>query len=517
LSFRPLHFVIPTRGRNPLFPAGKRAFSPFSSLRSRDSIAAGAGSTAKFDHNVACETTTLLEGSSDAKPRRQHEEAQQRQNNLCALCVFWRGGRAHVRADDSDSDKFRRNQRLISGQRLFDSSKGRLILWDNSGRRINLSLCSGGGCGTVFRLTPEGTLTTLYSFCSQPDCADGTNPYAGLVQGKDGNFYGTTYYGGLYGTKEGQGNPGYYCAGFSYGCGTIFKITPQGELTSLYSFCSQFNCNDGVDPAMTLVEGRDGSFYGTTSIGGPSGNGTVFKVTTEGKFNTIYSFCPHHFVCSHGSSPSGLVQGADGDLYGVTYAGGACLGHTGGCGTVFKISETGHLKTLYVFCASSNCPDGYGPEAALVQDNHGNFYGSTSQGGRHNFGTIFRVTPKGKLTTLYSICPLSRCPDGAGPNALIPGTDGKLYGTMSDGGLSSGCVGYGCGTIFEMTPEGKLTTIYDFCSQPDCSDGANPLGGLLQSTNGTFYGLTENAGTSNLGTLFSFSPGLDPSVMTPLP
>ena len=178
-------------------------------------------------------------------------------------------------------------------------------------------------------MTPRGTLTTLYSFCTQPGCADGDRPNGGLVQAPDGNFYGTTYSGGA-----------------NNNSGTVFKITPGGTLTTLYNFCSQPNCSDGESPFVGLVQGSDGNFYGTTGGGGVNGYGTVFRITTGGTLTTIYSFDGFNGL----RTDTGLVQAADGNFYGTTLTGGNpynCGGQ--GCGTVFKITPAGKFTTLYIF------------------------------------------------------------------------------------------------------------------------------------------------------------------------
>jgi uncharacterized repeat protein (TIGR03803 family) len=193
----------------------------------------------------------------------------------------------------------------------------------------------------VFRITPSGTLTTLYSFCAQTGCADGSAPSA-LVQGTNGSFYGTTYNGGV------------------YTGGTVFKITPGGTLTTLYSFCAQTNSTDGFYPYAGLVQATDGNFYGTTQNGGANtrcnsiGCGTVFKITPGGKLTTL-----HSFRGLDGNSPNGLVQGTDGSFYGTTFFGGAY-----NVGTVFKITAGGTLTTLNSLDGSSSSDN---PGAGLAQ------------------------------------------------------------------------------------------------------------------------------------------------------
>jgi uncharacterized repeat protein (TIGR03803 family) len=231
------------------------------------------------------------------------------------------------------------------------------------------------GYGTVFRITPSGTLTTLYSFCSPgyPACTDGYEPTAGLVQAANGDFYGTTVLGG----------PN------DYGDGTVFKITPSGMLTTLYSFCSQSGCTDGQNPFGGLVQAPNGDFYGTTT-GNYVMPGTVFKITPNGTLTTLHSFCSQS-GCPDGAYPGGLVA-TNGDVYGITTSGGANNG-----GTIFKITRNGTLTTLYSFCSQSGCPDGYGG-GSLVQATNGDFYGTTSGGGRttdacnSGCGTVFKFS-----------------------------------------------------------------------------------------------------------------------------
>jgi uncharacterized repeat protein (TIGR03803 family) len=382
------------------------------------------------------------------------------------------------------------------------------------GGRNSGSCFTGIGCGTVFRMTPSGTLTEVYSFCSQPNCADGAEPsdYGfALALGTDGNFYGVTGTGGSSATS----GP---CA--PYGCGTIFKITRSGTLTTLYNFCSQPNCIDGITNYAGVVRGADGNFYGTTAGGGAftnsamcfggsvgNGCGTVFKITPAGSFTTLYSFCSQA-NCTDGASPyTGLVSGTDGDLYGMTSVGG-----TNGNGIIFKITFGGTITTLHSFGGTNgNC--GTGICSPMIQARNGNFYGTTTSGGANTgpsgpAGTLFEINAKGVFTTLYNFCSQSNCADGASPFGLVQGNDGNFYGVTANGGLSS--CSNGCGTLFKVTPNGVLTALYQF----NGARGQNPLAALAQATNGTFFGDTWMGGTHNLGTVFSLSVGLGPFVET---
>src|ERR1039458_1471192 len=267
-------------------------------------------------------------------------------------------------------------------------------------------------CATTAIALPAqiATLTTIHRFCSQSGCPDGAGPYAGLVQATNGGLYGTTYGGGT--NSE----------------GTIFKITPGGTLTTLYSFCSQTNCTDGYGPYAGLVQAANGDLYGTTSNGGANGNsGTVFKITPGGTLTTLYRFVCSQSGCPDGVDPTaGLVQAANGDLYGTTYGGGT----NGDYGTVFKITPGGTLTTLYSFCSRSGCTDGQNP-SGLVQAANGDLYGTTAGAGTNGHGTVFKITPSGTLTTLYSFCSRSSaCTDGFQPYAgLVQAANGDFYGT----------------------------------------------------------------------------------------
>jgi uncharacterized repeat protein (TIGR03803 family) len=323
---------------------------------------------------------------------------------------------------------------------------------------------------------PAQTVTTLHSF----DGTDGAFPSAALVQATDGNLYGTASSGG--------GNDS---ACNFYGCGTIFKITPSGTLTTLYSFCSQSGCTDGDYPFAGLVQARNGNFYGTTVQGGDFnwcyfGCGTVFTFTPSGALTTLYTFCSQ-IGCTDGATPlSALAQASDGNLYGTTTGGG--LSSSGG-GTIFKITPSGTLTTLYSFCSQSGCTDGSYPQGSLVQAKDGDFYGTTYYGGANSGGTVFKITPSGTLTTLYSFCSLSGCRDGANPFAgLVQGSDGNLYGTTQVSGTIQ------AGTVFKITPGGRLTTLYVFCSQVHCTDGKYLEAGLVQATDGNLYGTTYLGG-----------------------
>ena len=204
---------------------------------------------------------------------------------------------------------------------------------------------------------------------------------------------------------------------------------------------------------------------------------------------------------STGANPaSSLVQGPNGNLYGTTYSGGPYGKQD--FGTLFRVTTDGDMNVVYDFCPQplDNCPDGELPYGNLTLANNGNFYGTTSGAGFNNYGTVFKITSEGALTTLYSFCPLGfqHCIDGANPVAgLVEGTDGNFYGTTQQGGVNSNCFQNdlsGCGTVFRITPIGELTTLYSFCAQTNCADGFYPHGGLVQGLTGTSTALRITEG-----------------------
>jgi uncharacterized repeat protein (TIGR03803 family) len=415
----------------------------------------------------------------------------------CALFLLWAAAAAAVALPP---EKFTALQ--VTTLHAFDGTDGAAPyagLMGTNGNFYGTTVDGGtnGNNGTVFSIAANGMLATLYSFCKQSNCTDGSKPYAGLVQGTDGNFYGTTYGGGAYSNDI-------YCPDTT--CGTVFKITPSGTLTTLHSFCSQGGvCPDGDAPGGGLVQGTtDGDFYGTTKNGGGgscmNGCGTVFKITPSGQFTKLKRF---DYMMNGAEPNAGLVQGkgTNGDFYGTTFEGGA-----NGFGTVFKITPGGTLTTLHNF----DFTDGYESTAGLVQGKgtNGDFYGTTYYGGAHGYGTVFKITPSGAgFMTLYNFCSQSGCPDGEYPYAglLFQATNGNFYGTTYGGGANK------AGTIFKITPGGVLTTLYNFCSQSGCKDGKYPYAGLM-GTNGTFYGTTAIGGANGYGTVFSLPVGPGPFV-----
>ncbi len=306
----------------------------------------------------------------------------------------------------------------------------------------------GGGTtfhGTIFRLTLSGTFSTLYSF---PGGTNGANPYARLAQTTNGNFYGTTANGG------------------KGGYGTLFRMTNSSTVTNLYSFA---NGNDGAYPQSGLTPGADGNFYSVSFQGGAYGYGSIYRVTPSGGVSGLYEFTGSN----NGAYPvADLIQGKDGKLYGATFQGG-----TSGYGTLFSVTTAGALTTLVSF----NSTNGANPEAGVILGPDGSFYGTTFAGGALGYGSVFCWSTNGTLTTLFSFA----LTNGAGPaGALAFGADGNLYGTTFAGGPANQ------GTAFRLTTNGVLTTLLWF----DGLNGANPQSALVQASDGNFYGTTPLGG-----------------------
>ena len=319
--------------------------------------------------------------------------------------------------------------------------------------------------------------TVLYNFCSQSGCTDGSRPQAGLVLDANGNLYGTTVNGG------------------ANAKGTAFKVSPTGTETVLYSFCALTDCDDGYHPEAGLVRDATGNLYGTAFDGGAHDGGTVFKLKPSGIEKVIYTFCSTP-GCRDGYYPhADLVRDSSGNLYGTTQYRGAFGG-----GTVFKVTPGGVETVLYSFCAQSGCADGSNPRAPLLMDTQGNLYGTTYHGGANGAGVVFKVTPVGVGTVLYSFCAQSGCTDGSNPRAgLALDTNGNLYGTTDIGGAN------GKGTVFKLSPGGTHTVLHSFCAQSGCADGSRPQAGLILDANGNLYGTTYSGGAKGRGTVFKIS------------
>jgi uncharacterized repeat protein (TIGR03803 family) len=359
------------------------------------------------------------------------------------------------------------------------------------------------GAGSIFRMTLTGSLSNLYSFPAATNNSGQVNYDLGpndLVQGTDGNFYGTTQRGG---------------SNFN---GTIFEFSPSGSVSNLHTFAAettntsgQATSADGATPTGALGQGNDGNFYGTTQFGGANGTGTVFRLTPAGAFTSLYSFSASGTgsVTTNGAVPNALVLGSDGAFYGTTQQGGL-----GNAGTFFKFTVSGSFTQIYSFNGGAPASNPITPNAALVQGANGNFYGTSAFGGSQGGGSIFEITNTGGVTVLHSF-PLLDAGAGA---TLTQGADGNFYGTTAANGL------IGEGTLFRITPSGDFGA-YSFSllgANSDNADGADPSAALTADSAGNLYGTCAAGGTNGSGVIFQvFGPDFIPpsflSVTNPPP
>jgi uncharacterized repeat protein (TIGR03803 family) len=314
--------------------------------------------------------------------------------------------------------------------------------------------------GNAFKIGTNGGLVTLVSF----DQTNGAFPLAGLVLSTNRNLYGTTTAGG------------------ASGAGTVLVMTPMGEVSILHEFTGG---NDGGSPATALIQGADGGFYGATLNGGANGLGTIFRITSEGTLATLHAFVSG----AEASSPAGaLLELSDGTFYGTSATGG-----TSNQGSLFRLVPGGSLTTLYSFTGGM---DGYHPVGSLVLGDDGALYGATSFNTIRGFafyGTLFSLSTDGALNTIYAL----NFTDGSYPAAgLVLGSDGNFYGTTEQGGAAD------YGTVFRMTPSGAVSTLVEF---DGFNDGANPVTALTEGSDGIVYGTTSAGGPGGHGTIFRLS------------
>jgi len=317
------------------------------------------------------------------------------------------------------------------------------------------------GMGTVFMLATNWVLTSLADF----DETNGALPGATLTLGEDGNYYGTTEAGGDAGTN----------------LGTVFMITPEGDLTTLLSF----NGTNGANPVAALTLGNDGNFYGTTAIGGTNDAGTVFSTTIYGGLTPLYSFAG-----TNGAYPvAALTLASDGSFFGTTKLGGLTNSSaTYGGGTLFNVTTAGALSTLADF-RYTNAPGGY-PVSSVILDEYGNLYGTTAYGGTEGGGAVYELNTNDVLSGVaYFTSASGNVPQGA----LVLGADGAFYGTASYGGAFATN-----GAIFRVTTNGSLKTLVSFAY----TNGAYPLAGLTLGNDGRLYGTTAFGGANGYGTVF---------------
>jgi uncharacterized repeat protein (TIGR03803 family) len=331
------------------------------------------------------------------------------------------------------------------------------------------------GYGAIFGLSKGGKKVVLHSFTGY--LGDGAYPLAGLVRDAAGNLYGTT--------SEGGEDPNGYCAsqGLS-GCGVVFKVDARGKETVLH----RFNGTAGGYPAGGLVRDKAGNLYGTTKIGGSLNDGTVFMMSKTGKETVL-----HDFTGPDGAYPylTSLLMDAKGNLYGVTGGGGT------GYGTVYMLSKSGTLTVLHSFSAETT--DGCYPSGPPAMDEHGNLYGTTLGCGSNNNGIVWKVGQNGTEAVLHNFA--GGLLDGATPDSgVIVDTGADLYGDTQTGG-GTGCGGTGCGTVFKLS-KGTLTLLHTFTGP----DGCCSSGSLIRDAKGNFYGATEAGGTHDYGTVWKLTP-----------
>jgi uncharacterized repeat protein (TIGR03803 family) len=331
---------------------------------------------------------------------------------------------------------------------------------------------------TVGQSAHPPTIEILHSFTGGDDSQ---YPAGGLILGCMGNLYGTT---------QGRGS--------SPSAGSVFKINLTGEKTTLHTFGA---LPDAQAPLASLISDGAGNLYGTSLDGGSANAGTVFKLTRSDKETVLYSFLGgmNSPMPNDGANPrSKLVRDSAGNLYGTTVQGGGFGCNSFGCGIVFKISPSGTEIVLHSFASQ---PDGANPESGLVRDSAGNLYGTTFVGGENNFGTVYKLSPNGEETVLYSF---TGKPDGAYPTgSLYIDAGGDLYGTTDGGGTSTFC-NQGCGTIFKLSADGKELILHSFSGK---ADGLSPFAGLTRDKAGDFYGTTSGGGITpcQCGTVFKLS------------
>jgi uncharacterized repeat protein (TIGR03803 family) len=319
--------------------------------------------------------------------------------------------------------------------------------------------------GTVFKVTPDGVETVLYNFLGAPD---GSEPYySGVVRDAAGNLYGTTIRGG---TND---------------LGIVYKIAPNGTETVIHNFSPT---HDGYYPYGGVILGKQGALYGTTYTGGAAGVGTVYKVlrTRKATETVLYNFGGQQDGCY--PSQENLVLAKDGTLYGTTYSCGPSAN-----GTVFKIAPDGTETIIHAFNADGS--DGVNPYGGLIFDKAGNIYGTTYQGGTKGFGTVYKITPTGAESVVYSF--KGDGTDGTNPyGGVVVDPKGNIYGTTYLGGTK------GFGTVFKITPSGTETVLHSFTD----TDGSHPYAGVIRDKKGVLYGTTVNGGDFGYGTVFKIVP-----------
>jgi len=356
-----------------------------------------------------------------------------------------------------------------SEARLVADEAGNIYGTTRSGG--DFSACDGDGCGTVFKLAPDGTLTVLHAFGGK---GDGVNPVGGLLIDTSGNLFGTTAVGGLANQ------------------GTVFKLAPDGTETVIYAFLGG---SDGSQPTATLIADRAGNLYGTTNAGGHSdvaaNKGTVFRLAPDGTETILHVFAGG----TDGAYPyGGLMADRAGHLFGTTTQGGGSACGGSGCGTVFKLAPDGRETILHTFVGGS---DGAGPDGAMIADKAHNLYGVAGRGGASGCngsgcGIVFKLAADGTETVLHVF---DNSSDGVWPSGtLVAGKSGDLYGITSAGGNAKCHGGTGCGTVFKLAADGHEEVLHAFAGG---SHGDLPVAGLALVKSGYLYGTTFRGGDMN--------------------
>ena len=332
------------------------------------------------------------------------------------------------------------------------------LLMDSNGNLYGTTAAGGAdSAGVLFEVTPAGQETVLYTFTGGND---GGDP-GGLLLDSSGNLYGMTYKGG------------------AYASGVVFKLTPSGAYSVLHTFTGG---TDGAKPDPTLYEDQAGNIYGAASEGGSNLAGVVFKIAASGKFSVLYTFSGGN----DGATPSGIVMDASGTIYGATTFGG-----TNSAGVIFKLTSRGKESVLHTFTGAS---DGARPSAGIALDASGNVDDAAVTGGVDKAGTVFRVSPKGNFKLLYTF---TGGTDGAEPSGgVVLDGAGNLYGPAYAGGQ------YAAGVLFRISPKGKDTTLHTFAGG---SDGAQPIGRVVVDTSGNVFGTTLDGGADNAGTVYEMT------------
>jgi uncharacterized repeat protein (TIGR03803 family) len=342
------------------------------------------------------------------------------------------------------------------------------VIRDSAGNLYGTTSCcgTGGGAGTVYKLDTSGQETVLYTFTGG---ADGGQPQSGVIRDAAGNLYGTTVYGGYGGAPGPQ-----------LGLGVVYKLDTAGQQTVLYRFPGG---TGGYSPYAGVIRDSAGNVYGTTYSGGTANSGVVYKLDTGGHETVLYSFTGG----ADGSNPyAGVVRDSAGNLYGTTDYGGTANG-----GVIYKLDTAGQETVLYSFTRVAGEANPY--SNGVIRDSAGNFYGTTPFGGTAGAGAVYKLDTAGQYTVLYNF---TGGADGEYPNGdLVRDSSGNLYGTTEDGGTGSG-------VVYKLDTAGTETVLYRFGAGGNWADGAWPLGGVIRDSSGNLYGTTSYGGTAGWGVVY---------------